>query len=109
MELGCSTRLDAVRLAQRLSRQAGVGSLCIGVSREFSADRGGRTSERAGHGPHARTRQAHARNRHALLRLKLPVGGFGLHLCRVPEAGCRTLDLRPTTTPFELQLILHMI
>ncbi len=98
MELGCSTRLDAARLAQRLRRQAGIGALGIGVSREFAADRGGRTPECAGHGPHARTRRGHARDRHALLRLKLLVGRSSLHLCTLPEEGCCTSDLRPPDT-----------
>jgi hypothetical protein len=96
MELGRRARLDSSRPAQRLRRQARVGPVTANVEGKLTADGPGRTPQRTGYGPHARTRLTQARNRHALLRLKLSVCRTGLHLCTLPEAGCWTSDLRPS-------------
>ncbi len=95
IELRYRARLNPPRLPHGLRRQARVATQRTAVSPQFTADGARRAPECAGHGPHTRTALAHARNRHALLRLKLLVRSSALHLSTLPEARCCTSDLRP--------------
>ncbi len=96
IELDRRARLDSSRSAQRLRRQARAGAVTAHVAGRLTADGPGRAPQRTGYGPHGRAPLTQARNRHALLQLKLSVCRTGLHLCTLPEAGCCTSDLRPS-------------
>jgi hypothetical protein len=94
MELGRRARMDSPRSAQRVRRKARIGPVIVSIAGELTADGARRSPEGTGYGPDAGTRLTQARNRHALLRLKLAVCRTDLHECTLPEGGCCTSDLR---------------